>query len=69
MYGFAEPKLEDWNLVLAIMAAAIRCGASFLLTGDTRDFGPFMDKPELTDGVRILTVKAFIDYMLSHPEN
>lgn len=24
VYGFAEPKLDDWNLVLAIMSAAIR---------------------------------------------
>jgi len=35
--------------------------ATHFLTGDLKDFGPYMDKPRLTDGVLIQTVRAFID--------
>lgn len=43
-----------------IFEAALRCKASHLLTGDTRDFGPFMDQPALTSGVIIQTVSTFL---------
>jgi uncharacterized protein len=43
-----------------IFEAAVRAGATHLLTGDIRDFGPFMNAPERTDGVLIQTVAAFL---------
>ena len=44
-----------------IMEAAIRSDASHLLTGDLKDFGPFMNKPKKTAGIVIQTVAEFLD--------
>jgi predicted nucleic acid-binding protein len=44
-----------------ILEAAIHCKATHLLTGDIRDFGPFMNNPSLTGGVVIQTVSEFLD--------
>ena len=44
-----------------IFQAAVAWGATHLLTGDIRDFGRFMDKPETTSGIIVQTVAAFLD--------
>ena len=44
-----------------IFQAALACRATHLLTGDLKDFGPFMNRPEATQGVRIQTVAEFLD--------
>ena len=41
--------------------AALACRATHLLTGDLRDFGRFMDRPDETLGVRVQTVAEFLD--------
>lgn len=43
-----------------IFRAALATGASHLLTGDIRDFGQFMNRPEDTFGIRIQTVAGFL---------
>ena len=43
-----------------IFQAALACRAGFLLTGDLRDFGRFMNRPEITFGVRVMTVADFL---------
>ena len=43
-----------------IFQAALACQATHLPTGDLRDFGPFMNQPELTHGVCIQTVAEFL---------
>ena len=43
-----------------IFQAALGCGATHLLTGDMRHFGPFMGQPEQTCGVIIQTVASFL---------
>ena len=43
-----------------IFRAALATGASHLLTGDIRDFGHFMNRPEETFGIRIQTVAGFL---------
>ncbi len=43
-----------------IFAAARACGATHLLTGDLRDFGPFMNNPGQTRGIVIQTVAEFL---------
>ena len=43
-----------------IFQAARGWGASHLLTGDLKDFGPFMNQPEKTFGVLIQTVAEFL---------
>ena len=43
-----------------IFQAARACRAGFLLTGDLRDFGRFMNRPEITFGVRVMTVADFL---------
>ena len=43
-----------------IFAAAHQCRATHLLTGDKRHFGPFMNDPSQTAGVRIQTVADFL---------
>jgi predicted nucleic acid-binding protein len=45
-----------------ILEAAIRCKATHLLTGDRKHFGPFMNRPEVTSDVIILTVAEFLKY-------
>jgi predicted nucleic acid-binding protein len=44
-----------------ILEAVIHCKATHLLTGDVKDFGPFMNNPNLTGGVVIQTVSEFLD--------
>jgi predicted nucleic acid-binding protein len=43
-----------------ILEAAIGCKATHLLTGDMKDFGPFMNNPDHTSGVHIQTVSEFL---------
>jgi predicted nucleic acid-binding protein len=43
-----------------ILEAAIQRKASHLLTGDIKDFGPFMNKPSLTGGVVIQSASEFL---------
>lgn len=43
-----------------IFRAALASGASHLLTGDIRDFGPFMNRPDETFGILIQTVAEFL---------
>jgi len=43
-----------------ILEAAIRCKATHLLTGDIKDFGPFMNNPDHTAGVIIQSVSEFL---------
>ena len=43
-----------------IFEAARRVGATHLLTGDIRDFGPHMNAPDRTEGIRIQTMSAFL---------
>lgn len=43
-----------------ILETAIHCKATHLLTGDVKDFGPFMNNPSLTSGVVIQSVSEFL---------
>jgi predicted nucleic acid-binding protein len=43
-----------------IMESAIRVQATHLLTGDMKDFGPFMNKPKKSAGIVIQTVAEFL---------
>ena len=43
-----------------ILEAGTHCKATHLLTGDIKDFGPFMNHPRLTGGVVIQTVSEFL---------
>jgi predicted nucleic acid-binding protein len=43
-----------------IFQAAVGCGATHLLTGDLRHFGPFMNRPETTNAILIQTVADFL---------
>ena len=47
-----------------ILEAAIQCKATHLLTGDIKDFGPFMNHPNLTGGVLIQMVSEFLEGFL-----
>jgi predicted nucleic acid-binding protein len=47
-----------------ILEAAIQCQATHLLTGDIKDFGPFMNHANLTGGVVIQTVSEFLENFL-----
>ncbi len=47
-----------------ILEAAILCEATHLLTGDIKDFGPFMNRANLTGGVVIQTVSQFLGVFL-----
>jgi predicted nucleic acid-binding protein len=49
-----------------IFQAALGCQATHLLTGDLKDFGPFMNQPENTFGIRIQTVAEFLHYQEFH---
>ena len=44
-----------------ILEAAIHCKATHLLTGDIKDFGPFMNNATLTGGVVVQTVPRFLE--------
>jgi predicted nucleic acid-binding protein len=48
-----------------IYLAALACRATHLLTGDLRDFGSLMNKPEETGGLVIQTVSEFLSRSLS----
>ena len=43
-----------------IFQAALACRATHLLTGDLKDFGRFMNRPEQTAGICIQTVAEFL---------
>ena len=43
-----------------IFQAALACDATHLLTGDLKDFGPFMNRPEETFGILVQTVADFL---------
>lgn len=43
-----------------IYQAAVACNATHLLTGDLKDFGPFMNQTEKTSGICIQTVADFL---------
>ncbi len=43
-----------------IFQATLACQATHLLTGDRKDFGPFMNQPENTFGIYIQTVSEFL---------
>ena len=47
-----------------IFQAAVACGATHLLTGDRKDFGPFMNRPEETFGIVVQTVADFLQSTL-----
>jgi predicted nucleic acid-binding protein len=51
-----------------ILEAAIQCKATHLLTGDIKDFGPFMNNTNLTGGVLIQTVSEFLGSFMK-PKN
>jgi hypothetical protein len=44
-----------------IFLTALRYGATHLLTGDMRHFGPFMNDASQTAGIQITTVAAFLN--------
>ena len=43
-----------------IFQATVACGATHLLTGDLKDFGPFMNQPQDTLGITVQTVSDFL---------
>ena len=47
-----------------IFQAAVACGATHLLTGDLKDFGPFMNRPGETLGITVQTVSDFLRHTL-----
>jgi len=47
-----------------ILEAAIQGRATHLLTGDIKDFGPFMNRRNLTGGVVIQTVSEYLESFL-----
>lgn len=44
-----------------IFQAAMTCGATHLLTGDLRHFGPLMNRPDATFSIIVQTVSSFLD--------
>lgn len=47
-----------------IFQAAVTCQATHLLTGDLKDFGPFMNRPEETSGILVQSVPEFLGSVL-----
>jgi predicted nucleic acid-binding protein len=47
-----------------IYATARAAHATHLLTGDIRDFGPYMNAPEKTGGIMVQTVADFLDSLV-----
>ncbi len=45
-----------------IFQAALACQATHLITGDLKDFDPFMNQPENTFGICIQTVAEFLNH-------
>jgi hypothetical protein len=61
----AQPPVPSLALALPakdmpIWAAAHGARSTHLLTGDLRDFGPYMNRPEATGGVVIQTVAEYL---------
>jgi predicted nucleic acid-binding protein len=46
-----------------IFQAALACQATHLITGDLKDFGPFMNQPENTFGICIQAVAEFLNHL------
>ncbi len=46
---------------LPIFQGALKCRAQYLLTGDKKAFGKWMNKAKQTEGICILTVRDFVD--------
>ena len=46
-----------------IFQAALACQATHLLTGDLKDFGPFMNQPENTFGTCIQTAAELLNHL------
>ena len=44
-----------------IFLSALKSGATHLLTGDMKDFGPHMNDPKRSGGILIQTVNDFIE--------
>ena len=51
-----------------IFQAAVACGATHLLTGDLKDFGPFMNQSEETFGILVQTVAEVLEATLDRLE-
>ena len=47
-----------------IFQAAVTCQATHLLTGDLKDFSPFMNRPEETSGILVQSVAEFLGSVL-----
>jgi uncharacterized protein len=50
-----------------IYQAALAGGATHLITGDHRDFGPYMNAPETTGGLVVQTVADYLRAILAAP--
>ena len=50
--------LPEKDVPIFLSAVDARC--THLLTGDLRDFGPFMNAPDLTSGILVQTVGEFL---------
>ena len=46
-----------------IFQAALACQATHLLTGDLKDFGPFMNQTDNTFGICIQTIAEFLSHL------
>jgi len=44
-----------------IFQGALECQTKYLLTGDKKAFGKWMNKPKETYGLKILTIRDFVD--------
>ena len=56
------PALPEKDQPIYVTAVASR--ATHLLTGDIRDFGPYMNEPATTQGVTIQTVADFLESLV-----
>jgi len=61
-HGPGTPRLAGLaNKDPPIFQAALGCAATHLLTGDLRDFGPFMNRSAVTHGICIQSVGEFLE--------
>ena len=58
--GAGAAPLAALEVVVRGGSAALACRAGILLTGDSRDFDHFMNRPEITSGARVMTVADFL---------
>lgn len=58
--GPERPVLSLPSKDMPVWLAAVEARCSHLLTGDLRDFGPFMNQPERCAGITIQTVAEFL---------